>query len=433
MVKVMRSIVDGPLAPYVAGFAEELLELGYTQNSAEQHVCFIAHLDRWLLAEGLGVADLSDSMIERYLSGRQAAGYVLQLSTKAMRPLLAFLGPLDVLPPAPPARPDPVEELLDRYRGYLLTERGLTPATVVGYVHLARPFLASRLRGDRLDLAGLSAAEVVGFVLASCPGRATGTAKLIVTVTRSLLGWLHLTGMVEVSLASSVPAVAGWKLAGRPGRDRLTGTVEVDETYIGGEEPGLRGGHAKGKKALVGIAVELHEPRGYGRARMAILADGSAKSLHAFVTDHVEPGARVITDGWAGYQSLDKLGYTHEPRSQRAARARGEDPGELLPAVHRVASLAKRWLLGTHQGSVDEAHLQSYLNEFVFRFNRRRSRSRGMVFYRVLELAVAHPPVRCRDLVADPKPKRTPPSPPASRGHLPSLDRPRAAHPWRAS
>ena len=146
----------------------------------------------------------------------------------------------------------------------------------------------------------------------------------------------------------------------RPGRDRLTGTAEVDETYIGGEEPGLRGGRAKGKKALVGIAVELKEPRGYGRARMAILADGSAKSLHAFVTEHVEPGARVITDGWTGYRGIDRLGYTHEPRSQRAARARGEDPGELLPAVHRVASLAKRWLLGTHQGSVDEAHLQSF-------------------------------------------------------------------------
>jgi len=219
----------------------------------------------------------------------------------------------------------------------------------------------------------------------------------------------------------------------RPGRDRLTGTVEVDETYIGGEEPGLRGGRAKGKKALVGIAVELKEPRGYGRARMAILADGSAKSLHAFVTEHVEPGSRVITDGWTGYRGIDKLGYTHEPRSQRAARARGEDPGELLPAVHRVASLAKRWLLGTHQGSVDEAHLQSYLNEFVFRFNRRRSRSRGMVFYRVLELAVAHTSVRYRDLVADPQPKRTRPSPPGRRGHPPSMDRPRAARPWRAS
>jgi hypothetical protein len=152
----------------------------------------------------------------------------------------------------------------------------------------------------------------------------------------------------------------------RPGRDRLTGTVEVDETYIGGEEPGLRGGRAKGKKSLVGVAVEVQEPRGYGRARMAILADGSAASLHPFVTEHVEPGARVITDGWTGYRGIDKLGYTHEPRSQRAARARGDDPGELLPAVHRVASLAKRWLLGTHQGSVDEAHLQSYLDEFVF-------------------------------------------------------------------
>ena len=122
--------------------------------------------------------------------------------------------------------------------------------------------------------------------------------------------------------------------------------------------------------------------------------DASAASLHPFVTDHVEPGATVFTDGWQGYHGLERLGYVHARRSQRAARARGEDTGELLPAVHRVASLAKRWLLGTHQGSVEPAHLGSYLNEFVFRFNRRRSRSRGMVFYRVLELAAAHEPVR---------------------------------------
>ena len=102
--------------------------------------------------------------------------------------------------------------------------------------------------------------------------------------------------------------------------------------------------------------------------------------------------------------------------TQRAARTRG-DPGELLPAVHRVAPLIKRWLLGTHQGSVDTAHLTSYLNEFVFRFNRRRSRSRGMVFYRVLELAVAHDPVRYRDLIVDPTPKMKPPAPPRTRGH----------------
>jgi len=130
-----------------------------------------------------------------------------------------------------------------------------------------------------------------------------------------------------------------------PGRDRLSGTVEVDETYIGGEEPGVRGGRAKGKKALVCVAVEVTEPRGFGRCRMAIVADGTATSLHSFVADHVEPGTKVITDAWQGYSGIDKLGYTHERRSQRAARARGEDPGELLPAVHRVASLAKRWLL----------------------------------------------------------------------------------------
>ena len=100
--------------------------------------------------------------------------------------------------------------------------------------------------------------------------------------------------------------------------------------------------------------------------------------------------------------------------------------------MHRIASLAKRWLLGTHQGSVDAAHLQSYLDEFVFWFNRRRSRIRGMLFYRVLELAVAHTPIRYRDLVADPQPRSVPPKPPSSPGHPPSLDRPRANRPWRA-
>ena len=191
-------------------------------------------------------------------------------------------------------------------------------------------------------------------------------------------------------------------------------------------------GGAKGKKSLVGVALELKETRGYGRCRMAILADASAASLHPFVTEHVEPGATVITDAWQGYTGIEKLGYTRDRRSQRAARARGEDPGELLPGVHRVASLVKRWLLGTHQGSVDEAHLQSYLNEFVFRFNRRRSQSRGLVFYRVLELAVTHDPVRYGELVINPQPKAAPPTPPARRGHPPSMERPRAARPWRA-
>ena len=166
---------------------------------------------------------------------------------------------------------------------------------------------------------------------------------------------------------------------------------------------------------------------------MRPLTDASAASLHPFVTDFVKPGATVITDGWQGYCGLDQNGYIHQPRSLRAAMASGDDSGGLLPRVHRVASLAKRWLLGTHQGAVDRAHLASYLNEFSFRFNRHRSRSRGKVFYRVLELAVAHEPVRYRDLVAAKRRRTVPPTPPTATGHPWSLERPPAHRPWRNS
>ena len=214
----------------------------------------------------------------------------------------------------------------------------------------------------------------------------------------------------------------------RPGRERLSGTVEVDETYIGGEEPGFRRGRVRGKKSLVGIAVEHVEPKGFGRCRMAILPDASTVSLRTLLVDHVEEGTVVITDGWQAYRQATRGLYVH----QRFV-APGPQGSRLLPGVHRVASLTKRWLLGTHQGSVDEAHLTSYLDEFVFRFNRRRSRSRGMVFYRVLELAVAHKPVRYRELVVKPQPKSRPPLPPRVRGHPASLERPPANRPWRAA
>ena len=213
----------------------------------------------------------------------------------------------------------------------------------------------------------------------------------------------------------------------RPGRERLRGDVEVDETYIGGEEPGLRGGRQKGKKVLVGVAVERSEPRGFGRCRMAPIADASAETLRSFLLDNVEPGAKVITDGWGSYPRATKDLYAHEPRRG----ASGADASKLLPGVHKVSSLAKRWLLGTHQGSVDAAHLAAYLNEFAFRFNRRRSRSRGLVFYRMLELAVAHEPVRYREIVANPEPGRRRRPPPGTRGRPPTLERRRARRPWR--
>jgi len=215
----------------------------------------------------------------------------------------------------------------------------------------------------------------------------------------------------------------------RPGRDRLRGEVEVDESYFGGEEPGLAGGRAKGKKVLVGIAVERTEPKGFGRARMAPLPDASVDSLRAFLIDNVEPGARVITDGWRAYPRATDGLYDHE----RLSGVSGEDAAKLLPGVHKVASLAKRWLLGTHQGSVDAAHLAGYMNEFVFRFNRRRSRSRGLVFYRVLELAATHDPVRYRDLIANPRSRTTPRQPPGTRGHPPSMERATGGRPWRTT
>jgi len=214
----------------------------------------------------------------------------------------------------------------------------------------------------------------------------------------------------------------------RPGRERLGGEVEVDESYFGGEEPGRRGGRAKGKKVLVAIAVERLQPMGFGRCRMAVLADASGDSLRALLVDNVEPGATVITDGWPPYRPATEGLYAHKP----IPGASRSEASKLLPGVHKVASLAKRWLLGTHQGAVDTAHLPGYLNELVFRFNRRKSRSRGLVFHRVLELAIDHDPVRYRDLIKNPRPGTVTRRPPATRGRPPTLQRPRASRPWRS-
>jgi transposase-like protein len=168
----------------------------------------------------------------------------------------------------------------------------------------------------------------------------------------------------------------------RPGRDRLSGVVEVDETYVGGREaiPG-RGAE---EKTLVAIAVEK-KGRQLGRVRLAVVADGTRDELCGFVQASVEPLSTIRTDGWQGYRDLKHRHYKHDRLLQQGSR---EEPCELLPGVHRVASLVKRWLLGTHQGAVSAAHLPYYLDEFTFRFNRRKSASRGKLFYRLLEQAV---------------------------------------------
>jgi len=187
----------------------------------------------------------------------------------------------------------------------------------------------------------------------------------------------------------------------RPGRDRLTGTIEVDETYIGGQKPGRRGRGAEGK-ALVVIAAQM-DGNHIGRIRLQRVANASAGSLEPAVEQAVAPPSVVRTDEWKGYNQLNRLGYIHE-----IVRKDSDVGANLLPYCNRVAALLKRWLLGTHQGAVSHEHLDYYLDEYTFRFNRRTSRYRGKLFYRLIQQAVATEPIQYSALVKHargPKPK----------------------------
>lgn len=179
----------------------------------------------------------------------------------------------------------------------------------------------------------------------------------------------------------------------RPGRDRLSGLVEVDETYVGGREEAP--GRGAENKTLVAIAIEK-KGRQLGRARMAVVANGTRDQLCGFIQTCVEPGSTIRTDGWQGYRDIKNRGYIHDRILQQG---NSQEPSELLPGVHRIAALLKRWLLGTHQGAVTAAHLPYYLDEFTFRFNRRKSKARGKLFYRLVEQAVAIEPTPYKNLV----------------------------------
>lgn len=183
----------------------------------------------------------------------------------------------------------------------------------------------------------------------------------------------------------------------RPGRERLTEEVEVDEIFVGGVEPGKGKRHLGETKALVAVAAEVRG-QGIGRIRLQRIPDASGESLGGFVQRVVAPGTVVITDGWTAYPGLAQHGYTHRPR---VVSGSGQTASALLPRVHRVAALLKRWLLGIYHGRVSHEHLDDYLNEFMFRFNRRLSRHRGKLFYRLLQQAVAIEPVPYRRLVVE--------------------------------
>jgi integrase/recombinase XerD len=217
-----RVRVTGPLAAFNSGFAAELVRLGYQPNAAANQLQLMAHLSRWMAQRGLTADRLTASVLSDFLVARRAAGYRMWLSSRALSPLIAYLRGRGMVPAE--SEPEPggvVQVLLARYRGYLLRERGLSPATARLYAHLTSPLLVSRMAGDELDLASLTAADVVGFVRASCVGRAVGTAQLLVTALRSLLGFLHVEGLIGSSLVSAVPSVADRTRLGLPrGLDR---------------------------------------------------------------------------------------------------------------------------------------------------------------------------------------------------------------------
>lgn len=181
-----------------------------------------------------------------------------------------------------------------------------------------------------------------------------------------------------------------------PERDPLTGAVEVDECFVGGHEAGLRGGRQQGIKALVVVAVEVRGA-GSGRIRLRVIDDASADTLCDFVTTSIAAGTTVHTDGWSGYKRLRRLGFDHQPRSRRAHDLLGGDPDEILPRVHRGISHLTTWLQGTHRG-VSEEHLQVYLDEFTFRFNRRRTPMAA--FQRVLGLGSQLEPTTYQEIFA---------------------------------
>jgi integrase/recombinase XerD len=210
---VSRVRVRGPLAGYAAGFAACLAGAGYTPLSAANQVRLLAHVSRWLEERGLGPGDLTGKRAEEFLAARRAAGYTCRLSGRGLAPLLGFLRGLGAVPEPECLVPaGAVDVLLERYRGYLVGERGLAPGTVRYYLDEARGFLAGRERG----LGELSAAEVSGFVAAECRRRGTGSAKILVTALRSVLRFLVVEGLVMPGLQDAVPAVAGWRGGGLP-------------------------------------------------------------------------------------------------------------------------------------------------------------------------------------------------------------------------
>jgi len=177
------------------------------------------------------------------------------------------------------------------------------------------------------------------------------------------------------------------------GRSKLHGTVEVDEVFVGGKQSGKRGRGAEGKSI---VAVEIKGRKTDRVMRLAKIPNASSEVLNGFIENNIEKSSTIVTDGWNGYIGISKIGYTHEIQSSSLKK---EDDEEILPNVHRIASLLKRWLLGTHQSYLNKNKFEYYLDEYVFRYNRRTSTSRGLLFMRLIEQAVINNPVSYKEII----------------------------------
>lgn len=184
----------------------------------------------------------------------------------------------------------------------------------------------------------------------------------------------------------------------RPGRELLRGKIEVDEVAIGGKERGDRGkGWRSGDtKAIVVVAAEVRGD-GIGRIRLKHVPDSSGAALGGFVKSVAAPGSEIITDGWKGYSGLAQASYIHRPTTISGKGKQASNA--VLPRVNLIASLLKRWVLGIHHGNVSRKHLGYYLDEYTFRFNRRQSTQRGMLFYRLIQQAATIEPAPYAELI----------------------------------
>ncbi len=327
-----RVRVSGPLEPFASGFALWLSGRGYPPSSAARQLQLMAHVSRWLLAEGLGARELSDDAVEAFVVSRRACGYSGHRTSRALVGLLFYLRDVGAVPVAAETSPEgPVERLLYCYRRYLVVERGVGASTIRGYVRVAGQFLDGRVCSDGLGLEHLRAGDVMAFVVARCPSQSQGSARLTVRALRSLLGFLYLEGVIDRPLASAVPSVASWRLSGLPkglSREEVAGLLEsCDRGSVVGRRDlamlmllarlGLRAGEV--------ARLELDEHRLAGgrdrRARQGRSPRAAAVAWRHRRDDHGLSAWRAPDDR-SGTDGL-RSGDGSSPRAHRRWRERG--------------------------------------------------------------------------------------------------------------